>query len=701
MNNQRLLAVLLGSALSFSALLGACNGGDDNAEPPASDGNLGGETGAGGTGQTPPGITGAGVNLSIEDIEVSDEHVATVEFKVTDDEGRPLDLEGKVSLGAISVSFILSWLDETDEGESKQYVAYTLREKAVPDGESETQSSTDSGGTYEKIDLGHYRYTLGSEIDINEKRSHLTHTLGAYATREVDGTRYVATELESWVPDGSDVSTTLDVVSDTACNSCHTRLEFHGGSRRGVGMCNLCHTEKNSINPESGNTIDFQVMIHKIHMGNQLPSVVAGEPYYFIGYQGHRADYSDVAYPWDMKDCTKCHQGSQGDRWETRPTLKPCASCHDRTWFKAGDPPKGWTAHTAGPRDDSECHVCHAEDSLEPISKSHKTSLTDVDRPSVEAKILSIENSGPGAMPKVKFKVTVDDEPRDLLDDPIARLRLRIWGPNPDPHFSSSATIFDLDADIPITTPACDDSFTPPCLEADGDDFVYYLANAIPADAAGTYMVGMDGRIASPSGNIPFLNPILSFAVTGEVEPRREIVSRDTCNSCHGDMGFHGGGYRSPEYCLNCHNTSAYQDPSGGIMPGGEEALLSINLKDFIHRIHAGVRYPAPLSDCNQCHLEGTQYVPLPDDDLLSSTYTILTCAAGEPDCGGMAGASNTPDEQPYLIPPESAACVSCHDSQSTLAHTETNTGSSGEACGTCHGEGKSLDVAVVHALDP
>lgn len=698
MNNQRLLAALLGGALSVSALLGACNGSEDSSEP-SSDSNLGGETGAGGDQHTLPGITGPGVNLSIEEIEVTDDHVATVEFKVSDDEGRPLDIDGKVSQGAISVSFVLSWLDETDEGESDQYVAYTLREKEDPDGGSETQSSTDSGGSYERIALGHYRYTLGSEIKINEKRSVLTHTLGLYATREVDGTRFVATELESWVPDGSEVSTVLDVVSDSACNSCHTRLEFHGGSRRGVGMCNLCHTEKNSINPESGNTIDFQVMIHKIHMGNQLPSVVAGAPYYFIGYQGHRADYSEVAYPWDMKDCTKCHQGSEGDRWETRPTLKPCASCHDRTWFKAGDPPEGWTAHTAGPRDDSECHVCHAEDSLEPISKSHKTSLTDVDRPEIIAQILNIKNTAPGAAPTVEFKVTIDGEDHDIIGEPLNRLRLRIWGPNPDPVYSASETI--ADEGNQIATPACDDAFTRPCLEAKGDNFVYHLVGTVPPDATGTYSVGMDGRVATESGNVAFLNPILAFAATGEVEARREIVSRDTCNSCHGDMGFHGGGYQSPEYCLNCHNTSAYQGASGGIMPGGEEALLSINLKDFIHRIHAGARYPAPLSDCNQCHLEGTQNVPLPHEDLLASTYTLLTCASGEPDCGGMAGAPNTPEEQAYLIPPESAACVSCHDSQSTLAHTETNTGPSGEACATCHGAGKSLDVAVVHALAP
>src|SRR5690606_33157094 len=150
---------------------------------------------------------------------------------------------------------------------------------------------------------------------INEERSHLTHTLGVYGRRAFEGKDYVDNVLHSWVPDGNEVQTIYDVVTDEACNNCHTRLEFHGGQRRGVGMCNLCHTESNSINPESGNTIDFQVMIHKIHMGSSLPSVQAGEPYYFIGYMGAREDFSEVEYPWDMRDCSKCHTGTQGERW--------------------------------------------------------------------------------------------------------------------------------------------------------------------------------------------------------------------------------------------------------------------------------------------------------------------------------------------------------------------------------------------------
>src|SRR5690606_19719221 len=129
---------------------------------------------------------------------------------------------------------------------------------------------------------------------------------GIYATRTINEVRYVDNEIYHFLPAGGDVVTTLDVVTDASCNACHTRVEAHGGSRRGVEMCNLCHTEANSIDPDTGNTVDMHVMIHKIHRGSELPSVQGGEPYQIIGYRQSVHDYSHVVYPGETASCEGC-----------------------------------------------------------------------------------------------------------------------------------------------------------------------------------------------------------------------------------------------------------------------------------------------------------------------------------------------------------------------------------------------------------
>ncbi len=710
MNPQRLINALFISSLCIAFAAGGCSG-DDGSDGDG-DGGMGGRTSSGpttsGDGDTTdpdtsgdgdsgdpepiyPVFTGPGLQILIDDVSVDDEGVCAVEFRLTDDGGRALDREGVLTEGAIAPGFVLSWLKENRDGESLQYVAYTTRVQEVDGFDPETQSSTDFGGTYEMISLGRYKYTFATKIDINEERSHLTHTLGVYGRRAFGDKNYVDNELYSWVPDGSDVETVHDVVTDESCNSCHSRLEFHGGQRRGVGMCNLCHTEENSIDPESGNTVDFQVMIHKIHMGENLPSVQAGEPYQIVGYMGHVADYSEIIYPWDMRDCSKCHTGSQGERWIDRPSQKPCASCHDRTYFGAGEPPEGWTKHSGGPRDDSECIVCHAGDSLEPIEQSHYTRFNDPSAPVVEAEILSISGTSPGSTPTIEFVVSVDGAPLDLIANPLDRIRMNIWGPTSDVSYRVNEIISEA--------PVCSDPVVPPCLAESTDGFTYHAATAIPAGANGTYFVGMDGRYALDGVNYPFENPILEFAVTGETMSRRQVVSLERCNSCHEHLAPHGGNYNQIEYCLNCHNPGA----TGGaedVTPGQSTVAPSINLKDLIHRLHSTTHYPAPVNDCAQCHDDDTIALPLADD-ALPSTSILVECPSTQADCLGMGGASNVPLETTMLTPAQSAACTSCHNSTSARVHAETNSSMSGEACATCHGPNRGLDVGVVHELDP
>ncbi len=109
-----------------------------------------------------------------------------------------------------------------------------------------------------------------------------------------------------------------EVVTEANCNQCHTDLRAHGGSRNELGTCLLCHTagaEDRNIPTVLGGTpgvsIDFQVMIHKIHNAAHLPSVlgvgvqpsgalnysVAAKPYQIVGYNNSVIDLSEIAFP--------------------------------------------------------------------------------------------------------------------------------------------------------------------------------------------------------------------------------------------------------------------------------------------------------------------------------------------------------------------------------------------------------------------
>ena len=100
-----------------------------------------------------------------------------------------------------------------------------------------------------------------------------------------------------------------DIIETASCNACHDQLSAHGGSRRGMNMCVLCHTPQNS-DPNTGDTLDAKVFFHKLHMGASLPSVVAGGQYIPAINSFGSFNYSTVVFPADPGDprrCEVCH----------------------------------------------------------------------------------------------------------------------------------------------------------------------------------------------------------------------------------------------------------------------------------------------------------------------------------------------------------------------------------------------------------
>ena len=213
-----------------------------------------------------------------------------VDVTYTDDLGVPLDRAGALTPGAISMSFVLAWWDPA----SQNYTSYTTRVQTSPiTNVSATQAAADSGGTWTDIDIGHSIYTFKTALPAGYDQTATT-TLGIYATRDTSdivGKDYYANVEQDFVPSGAPVTQVWDMISTSACNTCHNPLSAHGGSRFEVKLCVLCHSPQ-TTDPDTGNTVDFKVMVHKIHMGENLPSVQAGTPYQIIGNSQSVHDFS-------------------------------------------------------------------------------------------------------------------------------------------------------------------------------------------------------------------------------------------------------------------------------------------------------------------------------------------------------------------------------------------------------------------------
>ncbi len=130
---------------------------------------------------------------------------------------------------------------------------------------------------------------------------------------------------------------TRDIVQTVTCNGCHgtttdTKLALHGGGRTDVEYCVTCHNP-GSKDANSGNSVDFTVMIHKIHAGSTLAN-----GYMIYGFRNTLHDYSNVNFTKQLDDCTGCHTGggADEDNWSSVPTREACGSCHDDVNFDTG-----------------------------------------------------------------------------------------------------------------------------------------------------------------------------------------------------------------------------------------------------------------------------------------------------------------------------------------------------------------------------
>lgn len=631
-----------------------------------------------------------GIVAKVMSAAVAADGTITARVTITDPKGVPLDRNGVATPGPVSWQFIAAYIPNG----SKQYVAYTtsLAKATLNNNPSQLQAGRDSGGTFTDNAIGDYTYTFATKAPKGFDAT-ATHAIGVVAQRDLsefmteDEWAGTSNDVFNFVPNGSKVVNTRQVVPTSACNQCHDPLVGHGGSRLTVEMCILCHTPQ-TINPDTGLTQDMPVLIHKIHMGKNLPSVQAGTPYR-IWHRGAWSDFSNVGFPSgtdELKTCTVCHQNApQANNYMTVPTRAACGACHDNVNFDTG---KGHSDAQIVQVDDKNCSTCHVpQGSIEfdaSVKGAHTIGTRSAQLPGVKFSIVSVTNAKPGQKPTVTFTVT--DNSKQTVDiTKMSNLSLILAGPTTDYNGYISE---DVRKTATLT----------------GGQYVYNFNGTIPAGATGSFAVAIEGynnvtiypgTSAQQTVRDVGFNQVYYFSVDGsKVAPRRQVVSGATCNTCHEKLAVHGGFRQNIEYCTVCHNP-AVTDIS---MRAKGDTPESINFKTMIHKIHTGenlttdftvmghgnsvnnfneVAYPGDRRDCQQCHVGTSYLVPLP------------------------AGAVGQTSPRDYITNQgaTTAACLSCHTTKAAASHASINTSSTlGESCEACHSTGMQSGVDKVHA---
>ena len=757
--------VMLAASLLF--VLTACSGSDGAA----------GATGPAGTGgptgpQGPPGSPapvppGAGVNLQITAASVA--ATSTVTFTVADAAGRPIDLLAELAANTLAPKFTLAHLDAT--GKYVSYVSGTATglpytktgasTETPPVLATATQAQSERPSASTPADVarfaagttpGTYTYTYKTAItavpgDVN--------TAGIYFTRnytDKDGkvTGYPAAATFDVVPTGKSAR---DVVTDAACNACHSQLQAHD-RRRGVKLCLSCHNP-GSTDPETGNTVDMAVMIHKLHGGNYTTNT-----YEIVGFRQTYFDFSNTRFAGptgEAKECAACHTSTTPLKF----SRAACGACHDTV---------DWTTHAGGQTDDFVCNSCHSSTTAKPgvqfvhsklYSSAAAARFTD---PQFVVTITGVTGGAPGANPVVAFTVSVGGAPFDLNADlaqvvpagstlvtnprKVQSFRFSLAGPTTDFGLISTTN---TTGDAPQSpSPQTGTTFT----EVAVGSYTYTFPTLIPATAKGTYAIGFEGYFvqklpatgtAVAAKSFAPIVPLAYFSVDGStVAPRRAIVDDAKCNSCHGGLGFHGESSRKTvAYCAFCHNAFNVNDARNSrpeFFPGAATNTWtttpwsivpeSVQLSTMVHRMHANLDLTAgqyvfgadrfvsaakPLANlttfkfefpnytgvqnCAACHLPGTWGLPASTN--LPTRVQTWTCSeAASADANDYCTAPFYTATDAFVLP-QAAMCVSCHDTDLTKNHAASMTFGTFETCGTCHGIGKEVDVFKVHQPRP
>ncbi len=488
----------------------------------------------------------------------------------------------------------------------------------------------------------------------------------------------------------TDPSKTRVMAVVSQCNGCHEKLSLHGGGRVDVQYCVMCHNP-GTTDANSGNVLTMMTMTHKIHAGRLLASpglaAIGGEHYTIWGFQSSKHDYSEVGFPQDLRNCTVCHTGAnpatpQGDNWKTRPSKEACLTCHVSG---AGSPfdltHKDFALAIVGPSGkptdipNGSCAECHRDGTSVSPGRVHFNQ--------------NEENSA-------KYKVTIESA---TFDSAARKVTIKYYVADPTSN-NAKYNLVTSDCTGSGTSLACGSSTRFGNLRfylayqnmvgqptgvtewtaynnggSGANEYMYKGTNdgtntytvqiALPADSAtavaqGTARVVSIGQIKEPKLqvksaqdprppvtptvliNVVAQNTYADVALSGPLNPRRQVVSNEKCNVCHGALGtttgsnsnpalteaFHSGARNTVEACSMCHDQNRY---SNTVMTNGRALSENYAFKRMIHGIHGNSKRTYPFTHGNNVigAFDKKTFLLTLDGLIAASTSSTISAPAG------------------------------------------------------------------------
>lgn len=453
----------------------------------------------------------------------------------------------------------------------------------------------------------------------------------------------------------TDPNQTRVMADVNSCNGCHERLALHGGGRVDVQFCVMCHNP-GTTDANSGNVLTMQTMTHKIHAGRLLKSRLdagqGGERYVIWGFQNSRHDYAEVGFPQDLRNCTVCHTAAnpktpQGDNWKRRASKESCLTCHANDAGSAWDASHAVFANAlfgagAAPKDitNAQCAGCHREGSTLGADRVHWNQneenaakyrmnieaatydaaartvtisyfLSDPTNNEAAYNLVTPDCTGAGDTLACSNQTRFGNLRFYIAYQNLAGQLTRVTEFTAYNNGGSAANAFAYKG------------------TNDGAN-KYTIDITLPADtataiAAGTARVISIGQVKEPKlevqsatdprpevtprtlVNVVVQNTHEDFALSGELNPRRQVVSSEKCNVCHGALGttsgsntlaeaFHGGARNTVESCSLCHDALR---SSSTVMTNGLALRESYQFKRMIHGIHGNSRRTYPFTHGN------------------------------------------------------------------------------------------------------